>query len=142
MRKPKRWDMPPRSAAALTLMQFCRCCLTQEGAQRKRSCRFGNWKRESPRMVRPATCRGRHSCGGFYAHAEVGRDHDIAADRAKGPPLGAFYLAPYQGRTKGIPSATTTTVKVSKSSMSISPRSPETSSTDEHYDLAALSDGV
>ena len=33
-------------------------------------------------------------------------------------------------------------VKVSKSSMSISPRSPETSSTGEHYDRAALSDGV
>src|SRR5215510_6685389 len=92
---PKRWDMPPHSAAALTLMQFCRCCLTRKGAQLKRSCRFGNWKRESPRMVRPATCRGRHSFGGFCAHAEVGRDHDIAADREKGPPLGAFYLAPY-----------------------------------------------
>jgi len=101
MRKPKRWDMPPRSAAALTLMQFCRCCLTREGVQRKRSCRFGNWKRESPRMVRPATCRGRHSFGGFYAHAEVGRDHDIAADPEKGPPLGAFYLAPHQGENQG-----------------------------------------
>jgi hypothetical protein len=86
----------------------------------------------------PAACRDQHSFVGFYPHIQVGRDHGTA----KGPPLGAFYLAPHQRENKGIPSATTTTVKVSKSSMSISPGSPETSRIGEHYDRAALSDGV
>jgi hypothetical protein len=93
--------MPPRSAAALTLMQFCRCCLTRQGVQRKRSWRFGLGKRESPRIVRPAACKGQHSFVAFYPHTQVGRDHGTAADRKKGPPLEAFYLAPHQRENQG-----------------------------------------
>jgi hypothetical protein len=94
-------------------------------------------------MVRPVACRGRHSFGGFYAQAQVGRDHDITADREKGPPLGAFNLAPHQRENQGYSERNHDYGESQQIEHDHLPLArPETSSLREHYERAALSDGV
>jgi hypothetical protein len=111
--------------------------LSHAEVQCKRSWRFGRGKRESPPIVRPAACRGQHSFVGFYPSAVI-----TAQPPEKGPPLGAFCLAPHQRENQGYSERNHDYGESQQIEHEHLPSPPETSSTGGHYDRAALPDGV